>query len=72
MRMGMGQPPAVVARATLAALGKQTTVRPGWLSKLLEASLAPLPRWARVRIMARVMDGMTKHRSPALPEGARG
>lgn len=62
MRMGMAQQPRVVARATLAALGRRTTVRPGWLSKLLEASLK-LPRAMRVRIMRRVMGGMTKHKT---------
>ena len=61
MRMSMGQAPEIVARTTLAALGRRTTVRPGWLSKSLEASLAPLPRWGRTRAMARVMAGMTRH-----------
>lgn len=59
MTMSMSQGPEVVARATLAALGRRGTVRPGWLSKLLEASLAPLPRWGRTRIMQQVMAGMT-------------
>lgn len=59
MTMGMSQGPEVVARATLAALGRQGTVRPGWLGKVLEASLAPLPRWGRTRIMQQVMAGMT-------------
>jgi short-subunit dehydrogenase len=62
MRMSLGQTPDAVARATLLALGKKTTVRPGWLSWCLEASLAPLPRWGRTRILARVMGGMTRHR----------
>lgn len=53
----------VVARVTLAALGKQTTVRPGWLSKLLGWSLALLPRWAQVRVIAQVMKGMTAHQA---------
>lgn len=34
-------------------------MRPGLLAKALEASLAPLPRFARVRVMGRVMAGMT-------------
>lgn len=60
MQMGMGLPPSAVGRATLAALGRRTTVRPGWLSKALELALASLVlRWARVRMMARVMGGMT-------------
>jgi len=59
MTMGKAQPPAAVARATLAALGRRGTVRPGWLSKVLEGSLSMLPRRGRVRMLARVMRGMT-------------
>lgn len=60
---GVGQSLLVllVVRPTLDALGRRSTVLPGLLSKVLTYSLAPLPRWARVRIMGRVMDGMTKH-----------
>lgn len=61
-RMGATLKPDDVARTTLDALGRKTTVLPGALSKVLAYSLAPLPRWARVRIMGRVMNGMTKHR----------
>lgn len=61
MRMGAAADPATVAHQTLAALGRRTTVRPGVLAKLLEASLLPLPRSARSRIMAIVMGGMTRH-----------
>jgi short-subunit dehydrogenase len=61
MRTGMGVKPEIVARQTFAALGRKGTVRPGLISKLLEASLAPLPRWGRVRIMQLVMGGMTRH-----------
>lgn len=67
MRLGAAAAPEVVARETLAALGRRGTVRPGWLSKLLEWSLAALPRRARVRMMARVMAGMTR-RPPAASE----
>ena len=59
MTMRRAQSPDEVARSTLRALGHQATVRPGLLAKALEASLAPLPRWARVSIMTRVMAGMT-------------
>ncbi len=66
MQMGMGIPPSSVGGATLAALGRTTTVRPGWLSKALELALASLiTRWARVRMMARVMRRMTAHRPPS-------
>jgi NAD(P)-dependent dehydrogenase (short-subunit alcohol dehydrogenase family) len=60
---GRGGPltPETVARATLAALARGGTVRPGWLSKLLGWSLATLPRWGRVRMMAVIMRGMTQH-----------
>jgi uncharacterized protein len=61
MRMGAAASPATVARGTLDALGRRTTVRPGFLAKFLEASLLPLPRLARSRIMAIVMGGMTRH-----------
>lgn len=59
MRMGLALTPKDVAQATLEALGGRTTVRPGWLSKLLAGALAPLPRSRRVQMMGRVMAGMT-------------
>lgn len=61
MKMGFALKPESVAQATLDALGRKRTVRPGWLSKVLEWSLALLPRWGRVRMMGVVMGGMTKH-----------
>ena len=60
MTMSFAETPAEVACSTLSALGRQGTVRPGLLAKLLEWSLAFLPRWGRVRMMAVVMRGMTK------------
>lgn len=63
MQMGHAMPAEVVARVTLQALGRRTTVRPGWLSKLLGWSLALLPRWAQVRIIGEVMKGMTSHQA---------
>jgi short-subunit dehydrogenase len=63
MRMGKTLRPEDLARPILAALGRRATVVPGSLSKLLVYSLAPLPRWARVRVMGRVMRGMTRHRA---------
>lgn len=62
MRMGAALGPADVARKTLDALGRRSTALPGTLSKVLAYSLAPLPRWARVRVMGRVMGGMIAHR----------
>ena len=59
MKIVGGQTPEEVARGTLRALGRRTTVRPGFLAKALEAALAPLPRYFRVRVMGQVMAGMT-------------
>ncbi len=75
MTMGLAQSPREVAAATLGALGKTGTVRPGWLAKLLEASLKFLPRWGRVRMMGVVMRGMTLRQrgreQPEPPPGQR-
>ncbi|MFM2045840.1 MAG: hypothetical protein RLY86_4416 [Pseudomonadota bacterium] len=49
---------AAVAGPILSALGRRTTVRPGWLSWLLEAAFIGQPRSLRSRILARVMAGM--------------
>lgn len=69
MTMGATVSPARVAASALRALGRRSIVRPGWLSKLLEWSLALLPRQGRVWAMSLVMAGMTK-RPDALPGGA--
>lgn len=61
MRMGLAAQPAEVAHATLAALGRRSVVRPGWLAKALELSLVGLPRWGRARILGHVVRGMTSH-----------
>jgi short-subunit dehydrogenase len=61
MRMGAAAAPADVARASLAALGRRTTVVPVLLSRLLTYSLAILPRMVRTRVMGSVMHRMTKH-----------
>ncbi len=60
MTMSLAGKPEAVARGALRALGRCTTSRPGFLSWFLEASLSPLPRQGRARIMQRVMAGMTK------------
>jgi short-subunit dehydrogenase len=65
LRMAQALPAEVVARVTMRALGRKTTVRPGWSSKLLGWSLAALPRWGRVTIIAQVMKGMTAHQGRA-------
>ncbi len=48
----------LVARASLRALGRRMTVRPGWRNALLQAGLASLPRPIRARILEQVMAGM--------------
>lgn len=63
MRMTAAEKPATVARATLRALGRTGTVTPGVLSKLLTWSLMTAPRSLRVRIMGKIMGGMTRHLS---------
>ncbi len=62
LTMGAAAGPEAVARAALAALGRRPAVVPGALAKVLRYSLAPLPRWARVRIMGAVMGGMVAPR----------
>ena len=58
MQMGQSATPETVARSALAALGRRTTVRPGFLAKFLGYSLAMLPRWGRVQVMGLIMKGM--------------
>ncbi len=58
MQMGQAATPEMVARSALAALGRRTTVRPGFMAKFLGWSLAMLPRWGRVRVMGIIMKGM--------------
>jgi short-subunit dehydrogenase len=65
MRMGRTVSAETVARESLAALHRGGTVRPGWLSRLLEWSLSMLPRWGRVRVLSTVMGGMTRHQLAA-------
>jgi short-subunit dehydrogenase len=61
MKMGAAEKPETVARATLSALGDKMTVTPGALSKFLTWSLMTAPRGLRVRIMGKIMGGMTQH-----------
>ena len=66
MRMARTVAPNVVARETLAALGRRSTVRPGGLSKLLGRSLATAPRAMRVSMMGRIMAGMADPSGPVV------
>jgi hypothetical protein len=61
MAMGRTDTPEVVARESLNALRGGGTLRPGTLGKVLGHGLALAPRWVRVRILSRVMGGMTRH-----------
>jgi hypothetical protein len=45
----------------LTALGKQTNIVPGLLSKVLTYALRTAPRFMKVKIMEKVMGGFTKH-----------
>ena len=58
LKMGAALDPTKIAPDILGALGRKTTVLPGFLSKLLVYSMLPLPRWARIAIMGKVMRGM--------------
>lgn len=56
-----GVSPKVVAVNTINALGKRTTVYPHFKSYFLSTALSMLPRRIRVRILEKVMAGMTRH-----------
>lgn len=58
MKMSMSQNSKGIAKICLSALGHQTTIRPGFLSKFLGYSLITLPRFIRTRIMKQIMSGM--------------
>lgn len=45
------------------AIGKRSTLFPGFLTKFLIYNLRLTPRWAKVRIMGKVMAGFTKHQN---------
>lgn len=61
MKMSMSLSPSQVGIPILKALGRRTTVLPGFLTKFLVYSLRTVPRWGKVRIMKKVMGGMTAH-----------
>lgn len=61
MNMAMSMKPAQIGVPILRALGNKTTFLPGLLTKVLVYSLSTVPRWAKVKIMAKVMGGMTQH-----------
>ena len=61
MNMTSTLTPQQVGIPILKALGRTTTVLPGFLTKLLAYSLSIVPRWGKIRIMKTVMSGMTEH-----------
>jgi hypothetical protein len=61
MKMNMSLTPQQVGIPILKALGRNTTVLPGFLTKFLVYSLRTVPRWGKVKIMKIVMGGMTEH-----------
>jgi short-subunit dehydrogenase len=63
MTMGKAASTQEVALGTVNGLGKTVTVRPGFLSKFLGWSLMTLPRSLRIRIMYKIMSGMTRRES---------
>jgi len=61
-----------VARDSLAALGRQRTVVPGRVGKLLTAGLGTLPRRLRIGVMGRIMAGMMHASSDGRRDGFHG
>lgn len=61
MKMSMSMTPAQIGVPILQALGRKTSVLPGRLTKMLVYALRTVPRWGKVRIMKKVMGGMTEH-----------
>lgn len=59
MRLGKTMQARDVALASLRALGRSRVVLPGALTKLLHNATFGLPRSAKVRVMGRIMRGMT-------------
>ncbi|QNA45605.1 SDR family NAD(P)-dependent oxidoreductase [Lacibacter sediminis] len=61
MQMYMSLQPQQIAAPILKALGRSNHVVPGALSKLLVYSLRTAPRWAKIKIMEKIMGRMTLH-----------
>ncbi|AEE54644.1 SDR family NAD(P)-dependent oxidoreductase [Haliscomenobacter hydrossis] len=61
MQMDNAMSPDQLGVPILAALGKQTNVVPGLLSKVLTYALRTAPRAIKVKIMEKVMGGFTQH-----------
>lgn len=61
MKMGKSLTAKDVGVPIIKAIGRKTTVLPGFLTKFLVFNLKMVPRWAKVKIMGNVMAGFTKH-----------
>lgn len=61
MKMNGAISPARLGVPMLKALGKKSQVIPGMFSKLLVYALRTVPRFAKTRIMKKVMGGFTRH-----------
>jgi hypothetical protein len=61
MKMSGALTTSQVGVPILRALGRRSTVLPGGLTKLLFYALSTVPRWGKIRIMSKVMQGMTAH-----------
>jgi len=60
MTMGFADSPEVVAAATLSALGRSTTIVPGWRGKVITFAMATLPRRVRIVLLGRIVSGMRR------------
>ena len=61
MKMDMTMKPDEVVLPIIRAIGRKSTILPGFLTKFLVYNLRTTPRWAKTRIMGTVMGGFTKH-----------
>jgi hypothetical protein len=50
----------VIAAAILSALGRSTTIVPGWRGELLTAGMTTLPRRIRIMLLGRIVSGMRR------------
>lgn len=62
MTLGSADSAETVAAGILRSIGKSGTIRPGFLSKVLGYNLGIAPRWLRLRIMSRIMSGLSNHK----------
>lgn len=66
MKMNLYNTPEDIGAPILRALGRDKSVVPGGVGKLLVYSLRTVPRWAKTRILKLVMGGMTAHQTTVL------